>query len=140
MARATTSNGTVDGTVFYDGECSICTRGARRFESVLARRRIALAPLQTPDACARLGIAEEDRLKEMRLRLTDGIVFGGPSAVAELARKICGPGRCGRSAVYPARYGSCAPRMTGLRVTADARTACAESIGAPAVGSPPLCR
>ena len=88
MARATTSNGTVDGTVFYDGECSICTRGARRFESVLARRRIALAPLQTPDACARLGIAEEDRLKEMRLRLTDGIVFGGPSAVAELARKI----------------------------------------------------
>ena len=71
MARATTSNGTVDGTVFYDGECSICTRGARRFESVLARRRIALAPLQTPDACARLGIAEEDRLKEKKALQSD---------------------------------------------------------------------
>jgi len=35
-----------------------------------------------------LGVAEEDRLKEMRLRLADGTVFGGPSAVVEVARRI----------------------------------------------------
>jgi predicted DCC family thiol-disulfide oxidoreductase YuxK len=74
--------------VFYDGDCSICTRGARRFEGMLARRRIALEPLQTPDACERLGLTEEDRLKEMRLRLADGSVFGGADAVAEIAGRI----------------------------------------------------
>jgi predicted DCC family thiol-disulfide oxidoreductase YuxK len=88
MPRTSTGNGTVNGIVFYDGECSICTRGARRLEPALARRRIALAPLQTADACVRLGIAEVDRLKEMRLQLADGTVFGGPSAVVEVARRI----------------------------------------------------
>src|SRR5262249_38522201 len=78
----------IDGVVFYDGECSICTRGARRFGPLLARRRMALEPLQAPDACARLGVAEEDRLREVRLRLEDGTVFGGASAIAEIARRI----------------------------------------------------
>jgi predicted DCC family thiol-disulfide oxidoreductase YuxK len=88
MPRTTTGHGTMNGIVFYDGECSICTQGARRLEPVLARRRISLAPLQAPDACLSLGVAEEDRLREMRLRLADGTVFGGPSAVVEVARRI----------------------------------------------------
>jgi len=88
MALATTTREHIEGVVFYDGECAICTRGVRRFQSVLARRRITLTPLQTPDACARLAIREEDRLKEMRLRLEDGTVFGGAAAVVEIARRI----------------------------------------------------
>jgi len=88
MALATTTMRHVEGVVFYDGECAICTRGVRRFQSVLARRRITVTPLQTPDACARLAIREEDRLKEMRLRLEDGTVFGGAAAVVEIARRI----------------------------------------------------
>src|SRR5215471_4461523 len=88
MALATTARQRIEGVVFYDGECAICTRGVRRFQSVLARRRITLTPLQIPDACARLGIREEDRLKEMRLRLDDGTVFGGAAAVVEIARRI----------------------------------------------------
>jgi predicted DCC family thiol-disulfide oxidoreductase YuxK len=88
MRPAETDNGRIDGVVFYDGECSICTRGARRFGPLLARRRLALEPLQTPDACARLGVAEADRLKEVRLRLEDGTVFGGAAAVAEISRRI----------------------------------------------------
>jgi predicted DCC family thiol-disulfide oxidoreductase YuxK len=76
------------GSVFYDGECSMCVEGARRFGPVLARRRIELVSLQTPDACARLGVSEDERLKEMRLRLVDGRVFGGAAAVAEIARRI----------------------------------------------------
>jgi predicted DCC family thiol-disulfide oxidoreductase YuxK len=88
MPRTTNGHGTPNGIVFYDSECSMCTQGARRLEPVLARRRIALAPLQSPDACVSLGVAEEDRLKEMRLRLADGTVFGGASAVVEMARRI----------------------------------------------------
>jgi predicted DCC family thiol-disulfide oxidoreductase YuxK len=88
MPLATTDTARVDGVVFYDGDCSICTRGARRFARVLARSRIALTPLQSPDACERLGVAEEDRLKEMRLRLSNGSVYGGADAVVEIARRI----------------------------------------------------
>jgi predicted DCC family thiol-disulfide oxidoreductase YuxK len=88
MPLAKIDNGRIGGVVFYDGECAICARGARRVGPLLARRRIAFAALQTPDACKRLGVAEEDRLKEMRLRLEDGTVFGGAAAVVEVARRI----------------------------------------------------
>jgi predicted DCC family thiol-disulfide oxidoreductase YuxK len=75
-------------SVFYDGECSICLSGARRFGPALTRRRIDLVPLQSPGACETLGIREEERLTEMRLRLADGTVFGGASAIVEIARRI----------------------------------------------------
>ena len=88
MALAMTDNGWTAGTVFYDGDCPICTRGAHRFGPVLARRRIAMMPLQTPHASARLGVLEEQLLDEMRLRLDDGRVFGGAAAVVEIARRI----------------------------------------------------
>jgi len=88
MSLETTDHRRVDGIVFYDGECSLCRRGARRLGRALARRRLELASLQAPDACARLGVAEDDRLKEMRLRLEDGTVFGGAAAVIEVARRI----------------------------------------------------
>jgi predicted DCC family thiol-disulfide oxidoreductase YuxK len=76
------------GSVFYDEECSICVSGARRFGPPLARRRIGVVPLQSLDACKTLGIREEERLTEMRLRLVDGTVFGGAEAVVEIARRI----------------------------------------------------
>jgi predicted DCC family thiol-disulfide oxidoreductase YuxK len=88
MASAMTDHERVAGSVFYDGECSICVGGARRFGPLLARRRIDLVPLQSPDACKRLGIREAERLREMRLRLVDGTVFGGAAAVVEIARRI----------------------------------------------------
>jgi predicted DCC family thiol-disulfide oxidoreductase YuxK len=132
----TTTHGTADGIVFYDGECSLCTQGARRLEPVLARRRIALAPLQAPDACVSLGVAEEDRLKEMRLRLADGTVFGGPSAVAEVARRIWwawplwafsrlpGAMRLMRAAYdWAARHRSCANRVCQVERRAGHRLA-----------------
>jgi alginate O-acetyltransferase complex protein AlgI len=75
-------------TVFYDADCSMCTNGARRFGPLLAQRGMSLEPLQAPDACERLGIREDERLAEMRLRLDDGTVFGGAAALAEIARRI----------------------------------------------------
>jgi predicted DCC family thiol-disulfide oxidoreductase YuxK len=74
--------------VFYDADCAFCVTAARRFERVLARRRLELVPLQTPDACARLGVRDDRLLNEMRLRLQNGTVFGGADAVAEIARRI----------------------------------------------------
>jgi predicted DCC family thiol-disulfide oxidoreductase YuxK len=88
MASAMTDHERVAGSVFYDGECSICVRSVRRFGPLLARRRIDLVPLQSPDACERLGIREEERLREMRLRLVNGTTFGGAAAVVEIARRI----------------------------------------------------
>ena len=74
--------------VFYDADCGFCVTAARRFERVLARRRLELVPLQTPDAGARLGVRDDRLLDEMRLRLQNGTVFGGADAVAEIARRI----------------------------------------------------
>jgi predicted DCC family thiol-disulfide oxidoreductase YuxK len=88
MAFAMTDHERLAGSVFYDGECSICLSGARRFGPPLARRRIDLVPLQSPGACETLGIREEERLTEMRLRLADGTVFGGAEAIVEIARRI----------------------------------------------------
>jgi predicted DCC family thiol-disulfide oxidoreductase YuxK len=74
--------------VFYDGGCAFCVDAARRFERVLARRRVELVPLQTPGASDTLGVRDDQLLDEMRLRLHDGKVLGGAAAVAEIARRI----------------------------------------------------
>jgi predicted DCC family thiol-disulfide oxidoreductase YuxK len=88
MALAMTDHDPVVGSIYYDGECAICTKAAHRFGPLLARRRMDLVPLQSADACEMLGIREEERLAEMRLRIADGAVFGGAAAVAEIARRI----------------------------------------------------
>ena len=75
-------------SVFYDADCRFCVSAARRFERVLGRRRLELVPLQTPGAAATLGVPDDLLLDEMRLRLQDGAVFGGATAVAEIARRI----------------------------------------------------
>src|SRR5688572_1660014 len=74
--------------VFYDADCQFCVNTARRFERVLARRRVALVPLQIAGAAATFGVPDDQLLAEMRLRLDDGTVFGGAAAVAEIARRI----------------------------------------------------
>jgi len=74
--------------VFYDADCRLCIAGARRFARVLARRRVALVPLQSPGASTELGIAGGQLLSEMRLSLDDGKTFGGAAAVVEIARRI----------------------------------------------------
>lgn len=74
--------------VFYDAECRLCVAGANRLRGVLARRGIALVPLQSPGASTLLGVPEEQLLVEMRLRLANGTVLGGASAVVEIARRI----------------------------------------------------
>ena len=72
------------GWVFYDGECALCTRGARHWGGLFARRGFCWLPLQTPGVAGRLGVTKAALLEEMKLQLADGRVLGGVGAWAVL--------------------------------------------------------
>jgi predicted DCC family thiol-disulfide oxidoreductase YuxK len=74
--------------IYYDDECRFCRAMLYRFGRMLARRRFTFVPLQSPGAARILGVADEHLLDEMRVRLDDGVVCGGASAVAAIARRI----------------------------------------------------
>ena len=76
------------GLVFFDRDCSVCTRLARRFRNTLAKCGFGLAALQDPRAAALLGLPPAELLREMRVATADGNVFGGASAIIYLARQI----------------------------------------------------
>jgi len=76
------------GWLFFDAECSFCTRFVRRLAPVLKRRGLATAPLQDPRVGALLGMTRKDLLRELRFVLSDGYQYGGFDAVLELAREI----------------------------------------------------
>jgi predicted DCC family thiol-disulfide oxidoreductase YuxK len=75
-------------SAYYDDDCRFCIALAKRFEGVLAKRDIALVPLQTEGTAALFGVTQDRLLAEMRLRLREGRVFGGADAVMEIARHI----------------------------------------------------
>ena len=73
-------------TVFYDGDCAICTRGARRFGPLLRARGFKVLPLQTPGVPERLGVTPEKLFAEMHLAMPDGRVFAGADALLQISR------------------------------------------------------
>ena len=74
--------------LYYDGACGVCTRNARRLERVLAKRGIALAPLQSPGAAERLNLMPEQLLNEMRLLTANGRVLSGGDACLYAMRRV----------------------------------------------------
>src|SRR3982074_239718 len=76
------------GWLFFDADCAFCTRIARWLAPVLARRRVAVAPLQDVRFRALLGISRQELLREMRFLLSDGRQYGGADAVVALAGEI----------------------------------------------------
>jgi predicted DCC family thiol-disulfide oxidoreductase YuxK len=74
--------------IYYDDECSFCRGMLQRFGRTLARRRFTFVPLQAPGAARVLGVSDDHLLDEMRVRLDDGAVCGGASAVMAIARRI----------------------------------------------------
>ena len=74
--------------IYYDDECRFCRDMLRRFGRTLARRRFTFVPLQSPGAARVLRVSDEHLLDEMKVRLDDGSVFGGASALAAIARRI----------------------------------------------------
>jgi predicted DCC family thiol-disulfide oxidoreductase YuxK len=76
------------GWVFFDADCQFCTRIARWLAPILARRGMALAPLQDPRVGALLGMSGAQLLFEMRFLPSDGTQSGGADAVVAVAREI----------------------------------------------------
>jgi predicted DCC family thiol-disulfide oxidoreductase YuxK len=76
------------GSIYYDADCDVCTAAVRRFERLLSRHQFDLVALQTPDAGERLGVQDDRLLDEIRLRLSNGNVYGGAAAIMEIARRI----------------------------------------------------
>ena len=76
------------GWLFFDADCTFCTRIARWLAPILQRRGFALAPLQDPRVGELLGLTREELLREMRFLLSDGRQFGGAGAAVALARHI----------------------------------------------------
>jgi len=76
------------GLICYDGDCALCLCWLRRVERPLLRRGFGFVPLQTAWVKTQLNLSETDLLKEMRLLLPDGRMFGGADAAVVLARYV----------------------------------------------------
>jgi predicted DCC family thiol-disulfide oxidoreductase YuxK len=76
------------GWLFYDADCTFCTRIALWLEPILAARGLAIAPLQDPRVGPLLGLSPDELLRELKFLLSDGRQFGGASAVIAVAQHI----------------------------------------------------
>jgi predicted DCC family thiol-disulfide oxidoreductase YuxK len=76
------------GWLFFDADCSFCTKIARFLAPVLDRRGLAVAPLQDPRVGALLGLSSHELLRELKFLLSDGRQFGGAAAVVALAEEV----------------------------------------------------
>jgi predicted DCC family thiol-disulfide oxidoreductase YuxK len=76
------------GWLFYDADCTFCSKFARWLSPILSRRGLAVAPLQDPRVGPLLGLPPSDLLHELKLLLSDGRQFGASNAVIVLAREI----------------------------------------------------
>lgn len=74
--------------IAYDAECGACTKLARRLETVLRRRGVALVPRQTPWVLGHLGRISGEAVDEIKLLTMDGCVLGGAEALIELGRSV----------------------------------------------------
>lgn len=74
------------GWVLYDGECRLCVASAQRFGPALERLGLGTLPLQSAFARGRLKLEQTELLKEMKLLMGSGQVYGGARAVIEIVR------------------------------------------------------
>jgi predicted DCC family thiol-disulfide oxidoreductase YuxK len=112
------------GWLFFDADCSFCTRIARWLEPILARRGFAVAPLQDPRVGSLLGLSRQELLRELRFLLSDGTQYGGADAVLVVARQI----GWGRPLVWFANIpGATALLRKGYRWVASRRSCLADN-------------
>jgi predicted DCC family thiol-disulfide oxidoreductase YuxK len=128
------------GWIFFDGECEFCRRSAESWRGAFERRGFDFVALQMPWVRERLALDKDELLREMRVMLPDGRVWGGADAVVELARHAWWgwplialawvPGmkrllRAGYRAVAARR--SCAGKACAIRTAASRKTAFRET-------------
>ena len=76
------------GWLFFDADCTFCTRIARWVDPILTRRGFALAALQDPRVGALLGLNHRELLREIRFLTSEGTQYGGADAAVAVAREI----------------------------------------------------
>ena len=76
------------GWLFYDADCSFCTRIARWLARPMKHRNLAIAPLQDPRVSALLGLSLEELRYAVRFLAPDGQQHSGAEAFLALAREI----------------------------------------------------
>ena len=70
----------MSGTLFFDGNCGMCTR-ARNFLLKLNRTGdLHTEPLQTPGTAERLGVADSNLMDSVRWLDAEGNVYAGAEA------------------------------------------------------------
>lgn len=70
----------MSGTLFFDGNCGMCTR-SRNFLLKLNRTGdLHTEPLQTPGTAERLGVADSNLMDSVRWLDTEGNVYAGAEA------------------------------------------------------------
>ncbi|MBY0290822.1 MAG: DUF393 domain-containing protein [Mycobacteriaceae bacterium] len=70
----------MSGTLFFDGNCGMCTR-ARNFLLKLNRTGdLRTEPLQTPGTAERLGVADSNLMDSVRWLDAEGNVYAGAEA------------------------------------------------------------
>jgi uncharacterized protein len=76
------------GWVLYDGDCGICGRWVPFWAPTLARIGLGTAPLQAPWVRARLDVAPEALLSDIRLLLADGTHLAGADVYRYVMRRL----------------------------------------------------
>lgn len=71
----------MNGSILYDANCRLCRDLMRRFTKTFTSRCFVFSPLQ-------LELRPGERPREMRVRTTDGLDYGGADAVLFLARFV----------------------------------------------------
>ncbi len=108
------------GWLLYDGDCGFCTRTARQAERLIARRGFAILPLQTPWVRERLGLNQDELLREMIVLRRDNRRFGGADAAVHLAGEFW----WGRPLVWLAAVPGVRPLMRRIYAEIAARRSC----------------
>ncbi|QUR66198.1 thiol-disulfide oxidoreductase DCC family protein [Mycobacterium spongiae] len=82
----------MEGTLFFDGKCGMCTRSRDLVVKLDRRGRVATEPFQRPGSAERLGIAAH-RLGESVWWLdSSGAVYGGAEAANAALSAALGTG------------------------------------------------
>lgn len=76
------------GWLFFDAECKFCTRIARCLAPPMARKRLAVAPLQDPRVAALLGLPPHELLRAIRFVVGDGTHYAGADALLAVAQEL----------------------------------------------------
>ena len=78
----------MNGWVFYDGTCAICSEGVRRFEFLMRRAQFECADMQEEWVKEKMNIMNIEDIKEMRILTKDGLMIEGVDGILHVAKYV----------------------------------------------------